>query len=134
MGNTNSINRVNFEFVKNNINNNEYIIINTLKNNEQDILIKNTISTNDEEREINYFLKNNKNKKILIYGINSCDERLVYKYNQLSKLGFINIYIYIGGLFEWLLLAEIYGYDEFEIINTNNYKIIDILKYKDYKK
>lgn len=134
MGNTNSINRVNFEFVKNNINNNEYTIINTLKNDEQDILIKNTISTNDEEREINYFLKNNKNKKILIYGINSCDERLVYKYNQLSKLGFINIYIYIGGLFEWLLLAEIYGYDEFEIINTNNYKIIDILKYKDYKK
>ena len=134
MGNTNSINRVNFEFVKNNINNNEYIIINTLKNNEQDILIKNTISTNDEEREINYFLKNNKNKKILIYGINSCDERLVYKYNQLSKLGFINIYIYIGGLFEWLLLAEIYGYDEFEIINTNNYKIKNILKYKNYKK
>ena len=35
------------------------------------------------------------------------------KYEQLVGLGFINVYIYPGGLFEWLLLQDIYGSDDF---------------------
>ena len=42
------------------------------------------------------------------------------------KLGFVNVYIYIGGLFEWLCLQDIYSKEEFP---TNIYER-DILKYK----
>lgn len=131
MGNNNSINRVNFERVQNIMNDNDYIIINTLSSNKQEILIDKTLNINEEEKILNELLKKNKTKKIMIYGENSCDESLVKKYNQLYKLGFTNIYVYIGGLFEWLLLNEIYGNDEFPIINNNHEIIIDILKYKD---
>jgi len=130
MGNNNSINRVNFERVQNIMNDNDYIIINTLSSNKQEILIDKTLNINEEEKIFNELLKKNKTKKIMIYGENSCDESLVKKYNQLYKLGFTNIYVYIGGLFEWLLLNEIYGNDEFPIINNNDEIIIDILKYK----
>lgn len=125
-----SINRVNFEKVKDIINDNDYIIISTLPQNKQDILIKNTISIHDEETIINNLLKTNKNKKILIYSENCSDISLVNKYNQLNKLGFNNIFLYIGGLFEWLLLNDVYGNDQFEILNKNDAIIIDILKFK----
>jgi hypothetical protein len=64
--------------------------------------------------------------KIIVYGKNSCDSTAEKKYDQLIKLGFVNVYLYNGGLFEWLLLQDIYGKDEFP--TTTN--ILDILKYK----
>ena len=51
---------------------------------------------------------------------------IVKKYYQLQKLGINNIFIYMGGLFEWLLLQDIYGNDQFPTTT----EIIDILKYK----
>ena len=42
------------------------------------------------------------------------------------SLGFYNVYLYNGGLFEWLLLQDIYGFDEFPTTK----KELDILKYK----
>jgi hypothetical protein len=41
-------------------------------------------------------------------------------------MGFVNVYLYPGGLFEWLLLQDIYGDDEF----PTTIKELDILKYK----
>ena len=38
----------------------------------------------------------------------------------------INVYVYPGGLFEWLLLQDIYGEDNF----PTTLKELDILKYK----
>lgn len=128
MGNSNSINKVNFEFVQNclNYNNQQILFINTLDSNNQTCLIKNTIHASHEEEILNDCLKNNKSIKILIYGENCSDNKVIYKYNQLYKLGFFNLYVYIGGLFEWLLLQDIYGDEEF----PSTSKIIDILKYK----
>lgn len=130
MGNSQSINKINFESVQNIINNNitcgQFMIINTLDNNNQDCLIKNTLSPQEEINALNNYLKNNKSINILIYGENCCDTKVIDKFNQLYKLGFSNLYIYIGGLFEWLLLQDIYGDDEFPTTT----KIIDILKYK----
>ena len=126
MGINHSINKLNFESVQNIINNNDFIIINTLNINNQDCLIKNTINANQEVEIINSLLKNSKKKKILIYGENCCDITVINKYNQLFKLGFTNLFIYIGGLFEWLLLQDIYGEEQFPTTS----KIIDILKYK----
>jgi len=75
-------------------------------------------------------LKNgNKSIKIIIYGKNSNDEKIYKKYNQLISLGFYNIYLYVGGMFEWLLLQDIYGSTEFPTTK----KELDILKYKPNK-
>jgi len=129
MGNFQSIKKVNFEDIQNAIKNKkQYVIINILNDNEQDLLILNTLDYKKEEETINYYLKKNKNIHIIIYGKNAYEEKLINKYNQLTKLGFKNVYIYLGGLFEWVLLQEVYGYEQFP---TNiKQKCIDILKYK----
>tara|TARA_Y100000389_G_C17464944_1_gene524697 strand:- start:202 stop:612 length:411 start_codon:yes stop_codon:yes gene_type:complete len=130
MGQNVSINRTNYEniqrFIKNKDNNN-LILINTLETTNQECLIYKTVNVNDEINIINDYLnKNNKTINVIIYGMNSSDDSVVNKYNQLYKLGFKNLYIYLGGLFEWLLLQDIYGEEEFPTTN----KILDILQYK----
>lgn len=132
MGNISSVNKVNYAFVQNTIYNSGEIIllINTLSYDKQDCLIKNTINAANEEELINKYLKNNKAIKILIYGENSSDNKVIDKYNQLYKLGFVKIYVYLGGMFEWLLLQDIYGDEEFPTTS----KIIDILKYGGHNK
>lgn len=121
--------KANFEDVIFAINNsNKFIIINTLSASEQECLIKNTIPIDQEERIINEILDDysTNEKGIIIYGKNSNDTNAENKYKQLLKYGFTNILLYPGGLFEWLLLQDIYGDDQFPTTK----KIIDILKYK----
>ena len=87
MGNISSINKVNYAYVQKCIANaNETILlINTLDNDKQECLIKNTISASNEEDLINKYLKRNKSIKILIYGENCSDNKVISKYNQLYK-------------------------------------------------
>ena len=125
MGNNQSINRINFKDMQYAISNN-MIIINTLDINNQECLIKNTLKPDEEISIINNIIEKKNNKKIIIYGENSSDNSIIKKYYQLRKYGIKNIYIYIGGIFEWLLLQDIYGSDEFPTTS----EIIDILKYK----
>ena len=91
------------------------IIIHTLENNEEDVLIKHTTLANEENDRINNFLKSNKDVYICIYGKNAHDTKMHDKYSQLKELGFVNTYLYIGGLFEWLLLQQLYGEDTYQI-------------------
>ena len=127
MGNTQTMKKINFEDMQNVVKNPEiYLIINTLPSADQQCLIVNTISISDEEIIINKFLKENKNIIIIIYGKNSNDDSINKKYQQLLYLGFYNIFVYTGGLFEWLLLQDIYGKDLFPTTK----KELDILKYK----
>lgn len=124
--------KINYEDIQYSIKNNneQYILINTLEGSEQDCLIINTITINKEENLINTLINNNKkNIKIIIYGKNCNDEKIYNKYNQLISLGFNNVYIYTGGLFEWLMLQDIYGDKEF--LTTK--KELDILKFKPNK-
>jgi 23S rRNA pseudoU1915 N3-methylase RlmH len=120
------IKKCNFEDIQEIIHNKNYLLINTLSENEQNCLIKNTINTNDEINIINNSLKNNKYIHIIIYGKNSNDQSIYKKYKQLFDLGFVNIYLYIGGIFEWLCLQDIYGNDEF----PTTIRELDLLKYK----
>jgi hypothetical protein len=117
MGNKQVNNKINFDDVLYAIKNN-YIIINVLDDKTQFCLIKNTISYDKEEEVINNLLKsNNENIKeinIIIYGKNCNDNNIILKYNQLITLGFYNIYLYYGGLFEWLLLQDVYGSEIFQ--------------------
>jgi hypothetical protein len=128
MGNTESIQKVNFEDLQYIIKNNEiYLLINTLDYNNQDCLIPNTININNEEKIINKFiLTSNYNVKIIIYGKNCNDDNIYKKYNQLTTLGFYNLFVYAGGMFEWLLLQDIYGDTDFPTTK----KELDLLRFK----
>jgi len=103
----------------------KYLLINTLDIKDQCCLIKETIDIDREVTIINDHL-NNKKIRIIIYGRNANDESIAKKYQQFLTLGFTQIYIYPGGLFEWLCLQDIYGYDKF----PTRGKLLDILKFK----
>jgi len=128
MGNSQSVRKINFEDMQTVTRNPElYLIINTLLPHEQSCLIVNTISVDEEETIINKYIKqSNMDIRIIIYGKNCNDELVNNKYKQLQSLGFFNIFIYSGGLFEWLMLQDIYGNDLF----TTTKKELDILKFK----
>lgn len=124
MGATISLNKISFQDMIYCINHN-YTIITVIKNN--DCLIKGTTSIDNEEHIINNLYQNNNlNTPIIIYGYNSCDDNIANKYKQLHELGFTKLYIYPGGLFEWLLLQDVYT-DKY--IKTTKSEL-NLLKYK----
>jgi hypothetical protein len=141
MGSNHSKNKINYEDLQyacknafiNETNNNgkKYAIINTMDKNRQSCLIQNTVGIQDEEEIINGILKNKYSNDItvIVYGANSNDETIHSKYEQLVKLGIKNVFIYTGGMFEWLLLQDIYGRDLFPTTSRE----LDILKYKPRK-
>jgi len=129
MGNTNSVKKINFEDMQDMIRDTTTIIVNTLDSTKQECLIKKTISAINEVEIINELLKNNYACRVVIYGMNASDDSIVKKYNQLTSLGLVNVVVYPGGLFEWLLLQDIYGVDDFPTTK----KELDILKYKGKK-
>jgi len=129
MGSYQSLSKINYEDVINLLNTNSpnnVILLNTLNDNNQHCLIINTLQYTDEETILNKSLNDNKSILVIIYGMNYSDETIYIKYNQLLKLGFTNVYIYPGGMFEWLLLQDIYGDEMFKTTS----KELDILIYK----
>ena len=125
MGNINSINKINFEEMIKAIENNDIIKISTLEINNQNCLIKGTLNPEEEIKELNINLKNAKNKRVIIYGINCNDIKIEKKYIQIKSLGYVNTSIYLGGMFEWLLLQEVYGNEMFPTTSQE----LDILRY-----
>lgn len=130
MGNTQSVKKINFEYMQGEINSNETFIINTLPIDNQDCLIKGTLSPSRETEILNHYLKKNTTIKLIVYAMNASDDTLANKCYQLLKLGYKNIYVYPGGLFEWLLLQDIYGEELFPTTCLCR----DHLKYKGNKK
>tara|TARA_B100001057_G_C22584791_1_gene846599 strand:+ start:305 stop:736 length:432 start_codon:yes stop_codon:yes gene_type:complete len=133
MGNsvsTNTLNKINFEDMQSLITEKKALIINTLSNINQNCLIMGTIPAENEIKLINeYISSRNFAKIIVIYGKNCSDDSVVGKYKQLMELGFTNIYVYPGGMFEWLCLQDIYSSEIF----PTTIKELDILKYKGKK-
>jgi hypothetical protein len=124
-----SIKKVTFEDVQIIIKNKDrFILINTLPLDQQNCLIINTVNYDMEEKMINELLSQYKfkDKSIIVYGKNANDDTVEKKYRQLISIGFVDVYIYLGGMFEWILLQDIYGRDEFPTTS----KVLDILKYK----
>ena len=128
MGNSqSSIQKINFEDMQSACKNPEiYLLINTLPDSEQNCLIIGTVTAHQEEALINKHLRGSKNIQIIVYGRNCKDDKVFKKYQQLLQLGFYNVFIYSGGLFEWLMLQDIYGLNEFPTTTTQ----MDLLKYK----
>jgi hypothetical protein len=106
----------------------QFLIINTMAIHEQDCLIKHTLHYQKEEKLINDILAGieTSRKKFIVYGKNSNDDSVEKKYKQLVNLGFSEVYMYRAGMFEWMLLQDIYGKEEF----PTTAKVLDILKYK----
>jgi hypothetical protein len=105
----------------------DIVLINTIPINRQDCLIKGTIKAINEVEFMNKLLKVNKNKEIIVYGIHHTDLSVIKKYNQLKKLGFNNVHIYFGGMYEWILLQDVFTSINFQtdgtIKNIVDYKI-----------
>jgi hypothetical protein len=123
-----AINYIGFDDMKTVIRSTKYIIINTLLENEQSCLILSTIPASEETATINNLIENYETRKktIIIYGKHGCDPTVLVKRKQLASFGFSSIYIYYGGIFEWLLLQDIYGIDQFPTTS----RVLDILKYR----
>tara|TARA_B100000900_G_scaffold405502_1_gene415195 strand:+ start:525 stop:950 length:426 start_codon:yes stop_codon:yes gene_type:complete len=127
MGQAPSVRKVNFEDVQYAIKQRQnYLLINTLDMNEQGCLISKTVPVNNEENLINQYLNKKINVNIIVYDKNANAPNLMKKYEQLLSLGFVNVYIYPGGLFEWLLLQDIYGTEDFPTTSVER----DHLKFK----
>lgn len=124
-----SLLKVGFDDVKLAIQNpDNHIVINTMNSDNQGCLIKNTIDIQLEERVINELLQKQlfNDKRFIIYGKNATDNTAEKKYKQLVSLGFQHVYIYSGGMFEWSLLQDIYGTEEFPTTKI----VADILRCK----
>ena len=102
-----------------------WVIITTLPDSSK-CLINSTCPIENEVDVLNDIIDKNKKMNIIIYGSSSNDQSVIKKYNQLLKLGFKSVYIYMGGLFEWLLLQDVYSNDMFGTTTQE----LDILKYK----
>lgn len=132
MGNSQTTSKINFEDIQFILSqkSERNILINTLSENEQGCLLPTTVNPHQEVELLNNLLKGRTHDvKIIVYGRNCNDERTYKKYNQLVNLGFSYVYVYTGGLFEWLMLQDIYGPKEFPTTK----KELDILKYKPSK-
>lgn len=126
MGNTVSVKKIGFEDIQYIFKSNkDHIIISTLSENEQDCLIKNTVSPRNEVDIINKALGKT-SLFIVIYGRNNIDDSIYDKYHSLINHGFTNVFVYPGGLFEWVCLQDIYGEDNFPTTT----KELDILRFK----
>lgn len=128
MGNAYSIPKIHFEELQVLMKSQEsFLLINTMSEEEQGCLIYHTVPITEEETKINKLLKDKKwNTRIIVYGKNYNDATVIRKKNQLTQLGFKGVQLYIGGIFEWLCLQEIYGDGLFPTTESG----ADLLKYK----
>jgi hypothetical protein len=105
-------------------------LINTLPPSKQGCLISGTLDLKQEEDFINSLLTKytDTSKPIILYGLNACDETPYQKQRQLLSLGISEVWVYSGGLFEWLLLQDVYGETEFP--TTTVAKTNDLLLFR----
>ena len=118
--------KLNFEDMQWAIQTQPTLVISTLSPAKQSCLIAGTVPIGEETETVNKYLQKDTAIRIVIYGEGASDDTIVTKYGQLTGLGFTNVYVYPGGMFEWLLLQDVYGKETFETIGAED----DILKYK----
>jgi hypothetical protein len=108
------------------IRHNQCLLIHTME--DESILIERTLTIEKETAKINGLLADHSyDTHIVVYGKNVDDyEVLVQKRNQLLKLGFRHVWFYPGGLFEWILLRDVFGTRQF----PTTVDVKDILKYR----
>ena len=92
------------------------ILITVISNHTDATLIKGTLGEAEELRHVNEIIrKKNLDERIFVYGENCSDSRVYSKARQLKKLGLKEVFVYTGGIFEWMLLGEVFGQDQFPV-------------------
>ena len=125
MGQAQSAGRVGYTSVQASQHSDTSTIISTLSPTRQECLISGTVCASEEVNIMNDLLKTGKTNSILVYGENCSDDTPDKKRKQLNTLGFTRVQVYGGGLFEWLLLQDVYGKQNFPTTCDE----IDMLKY-----
>jgi rhodanese-related sulfurtransferase len=92
-----------------------YMLINTLPAHQQSCLIQQTTPVAEEEVRMNQLMSSDKHHRqmVIVYGKNGSDVTVDRKCQQLSSLGFREVFVYSGGMLEWMLLQDVFGYAEF---------------------
>ncbi len=100
--------------------------------------IDGTLTPEMEEREINRIIQKYSSsgkapeEKIVYYGLNSVDRSPDEQTAKLASHG-IEASVYRGGMFEWLLLREVFGADNYPVVSTlaisNSNVVINPLDY-----
>lgn len=107
------------------------LLINTLPPDQQDCLIEGSVNAIQEVERLNDFLEEEMyDETLIVYGLNHTDESVERKQKQLQSLGFRRVFVYLGGMFEWLLLQEIYGLAEFSTTSVQK----DLLRFTPLQK
>jgi hypothetical protein len=72
------------------------------------VLIPTTVPYEKEETTVNAMLTSydTATYTVIVYGKHSVDDTPEKKHRQLKQLGFPRVFVYAGGLFEWILLQE----------------------------
>ena len=113
MGNSTSSALVNYEKIQQSKANNNVLI--HIMEDDQKLMILGSLTAYTETTKVNDMISRNEYEtEIMIYGRNDHDyDKLITKHKQLKSLGFKHVYIYLGGMFELLLLQDVYGFKEF---------------------
>jgi hypothetical protein len=105
-------------------------LLNTLPLSDQACLIQGTIEGQNEEEIVNAMLTGtepqNTDRYLIVYGRHGLDPSPERKCRKLRSLGLSRLGIYKGGLFEWLLLQEVFG----ETMFPSSSRCTDLLKYR----
>lgn len=126
MGSNQSLQKINYEDVQRASKGDGFTIISTLPPTRQGCLITGTVQCGQEEALLNDMMKTSQATKIIVYGLNCNDDTIYGKYDHLRKCGFSSVYLYVGGLFEWLCLQDIFGNELFGTTEAED----DLLKYQ----
>jgi hypothetical protein len=96
------------------------ILINTFTpvQQQQHGLIRGTTLADKEEQMVQSALERDLSITILVYGHNALDPLPYRQADKLRNLGFANVYVYVGGMFEWLLLCDLYGPDQYPLMTV----------------
>jgi len=125
MGNQEPARKVGFEDMQSAVVGGTHTIISTLPADQQGCLIPGTVQVSRETEVVNGLIGSG-TANIVVYGRNANDDSVFRKYEQLLALGFQSVYVYPGGLFEWLLLQDVYGKESFPTTTEE----LDILKFR----
>jgi hypothetical protein len=88
-------------------------------------LISGTLAPEREEAYVNELLEtldavSLSEILVIVYGRNAMDKSVVEKAKQMYSLGLTSVCVYLGGMFEWCLLQDVYGEKEFPMDGCGN--------------
>ena len=93
------------------------VLLNTMERANQACLIRGTVHADDEETTMNAMLTSTDpsvtDRLVVVYGRHYLDPKPMEKARALRVMGLSRLLVYRGGLFEWLLLQEVFGHDQF---------------------